>query len=326
MTGAKKKLKEIKEIYVSRKGDRDFKEIGLALEAAKRYVDCEVVIHLEPGIYHEKIVVSQDYVSFMGKNAEKTIIAYDDGALELLDDGQKRGTFRTPTVFIDADHFYACNITFRNEAGQGDEAGQALAVYADGDFLQFEDCRFEGFQDTLFAAPLPRKEKEPGGFRGPKEFAPRKQGRHYYKNCFISGNIDFIFGGATAYFEECEIFMQNRNDDINGYVTAPSTFQEIEYGFVFNKCRFTSNCPPQSAYLGRPWRNYAKAVIMNSQIDGHIKEEGWHDWGKKDAWDTMFFAEYHNVGEGASLKRAPFVHLLTDEEAEKYTRKQVLGY
>lgn len=319
-------MKEIKEIYVSQKGDRDFEEIGLALEAAKRYVDYEVVIHLDPGVYRERIVVAQDNLTLMGKDAEQTVITYSDSAFDLLSDGEKRGTFRTPTVFIDADYFHACNITFKNEAGQGNIAGQALAVYADGDYLTFEECRFEGYQDTLFAAPLPRKEMQPGGFRGPKEFAPRKLGRHYYKKCYIAGNIDFIFGGATAYFEDCEIFMRNREGDVKGYVTAPSTFEEVEYGFVFNRCHFTSDCPPQSAYLGRPWRDYAKTVILNSQIDGHIKEEGWHDWNKKDAWATMYFAEYHNTGEGASQNRAPFVHMLSDEEAEKYTRENVLGF
>ena len=319
-------MKEIKEIYVSQKGDQDFMDIGLALEAAKRYADHEVVIHLDPGVYKEKVVVSQDNITFMGKDAEQTVITYSDSAFDLLSDGEKRGTFRTPTVFIDADNFHAYNITFKNEAGQGNIAGQALAVYADGDYLTFEECRFEGYQDTLFAAPLPKKEMQTGGFRGPKEFAPRKLGRHYYKKCYIAGNIDFIFGGATAYFEECEIFMRNREGDVKGYVTAPSTFEEVEYGFVFNKCCFTSDCPPQSAYLGRPWRNHAKAVILNSQIDGHIKEEGWHDWNKKDAWTTMYFAEYHNTGAGASQNRAPFVHMLSDEEAEKYTRENVLGF
>lgn len=317
---------EIAELYVSKKGDREFTLISEALETAKGYAGKEVLIHIEPGIYREKLVVRQNNISFIGKKTEETLIVFSDGAFDITHDGDKRGTFRTPSVFIDADYFYACNITFANDAGQGDKAGQALAVYADGDHLTFENCRFDGFQDTLFTAPLPQKELQPGGFKGPKQFAPRRHGRHLYKNCYIAGNIDFIFGGATAYFEDCEIFMKNREGDVKGYVTAPSTFEGQKYGYVFNGCRFTSDCPPQSAYLGRPWRNHAKAVVINSELGAHIKKEGWHDWNKKEAWDTMFFAEYGNTGPGAGNDRAPFVKMLTKDEADEYTRERVLGF
>lgn len=319
---------EIKEFYVSAKGDREFTEIGEALEHAKKYADAEVIIHIAPGIYKERIVVGQNNVSFVGTDAEHTVITYSDAAFDVMKEGDKRGTFRTPSVFIDADNFYACNISFFNEAGQGDKVGQALAVYADGNHLVFENCRFDGYQDTLFTAPLPLKEMQPGGFKGPKEFAPRRLGKHLYKNCYIAGNIDFIFGGATAYFEDCEIFMKNREGDVKGYVTAPSTFENQKYGYVFNHCKFTSDCPKESAYLGRPWRNFAKTVILNSEIGPHIKKEGWHDWNKKDAWETMYFAEYNNLGEGAAQQseRAPFVKFLTDEEAAEYTREKVLGF
>ena len=210
---------------------------------------------------------------------------------------------------------------------QSAKVGQALAVYADGDHLVFENCRFEGYQDTLFTAPLPMKEMQPGGFKGSKEFAPRRVGRHLYKNCYLAGNIDFIFGGGIAYFDGCEIFMKYRDDDeLSGYVTAPSTFEGQKYGYVFNHCRFTSDCPESTAYLGRPWRNHAKAVVINSEIGPHIKKEGWHDWNKKDAWNTLFFAEYGNFGEGASQERAPFVTMLSKEEAEEYTIENVLGW
>ena len=318
-------MDDFKELFVSQKGDQDFETIGEALEAAKRFSDREVIIHIKEGTYRERLVVSQDHITFFGV-PDKTIIVYGVSAFDIHADGEKMGTFRTPSVFIDADYFKASNVTFINDAGQGEKAGQALAVYADGDHLIFEGCRFLGYQDTLFAAPLPLKEMQPGGFRGPKEFAPRKMGRHYYKDCYISGNVDFIFGGATALFENCEIFSRNKEGECKGYVTAPSTFEEVEFGFVFLKCRFTSDCPERSCYLGRPWRNYAKTVILESEIGAHIKEEGFHDWNKKEAWDTMYFAEYKNTGVGATGKRAPFVHELTDEEALKYTRENILGW
>jgi pectinesterase len=318
---------DIKELYVSLNGENEFKHINEALEAAKQFADMRVIIHIAPGTYKEKIVVNQDNISFVGTDEFTTKITYSDGAFDIMPEGDKRGTFRTSSVFIDADNFYASHVSFYNEAGQGDEHGQAIAVYADGDHLIFENCRFEGYQDTLFTAPLPFKEMQPGGFKGPKQFAPRRMGKHLYKDCYISGNIDFIFGSATAYFENCELFMRKRTGkDINGYVTAPSTYENQKYGYVFNHCRFTSDCPPQSAYLGRPWRDYAKSVVINSELGAHICKEGWHDWNKKNAWDTMFFAEYGNYGEGASDERASFVKMLTKEEADEYTRENVLGF
>jgi len=317
---------DIKELYVSADGSRGFCTVTQALDAAKEYDGKNVVIHISEGVYHERIVVNQHHISLIGEDENNTKITYSDAAHDKMPEGGERGTFRTQSVMIDADDFYAGHISFLNEAGQGYDAGQAIAVYADGDRLIFENCRFEGYQDTLFTAPLPKKEKQPGGFKGPKEFAPRRHGKHLYRNCFISGNVDFIFGSATAYFENCEIFMRDRHDALCGYVTAPSTYEGEQYGYVFNHCRFTSDCPRESAYLGRPWRNFAKAVVLNSEIGAHIKKEGWHDWNKKDAWDTMFFAEYGNFGEGAGEERAPFVKILTEEEAAEYTRENVLGF
>lgn len=317
---------EKKELYVDADGGQAFEKIGEALEAAKQYADSEVVIHIAPGTYKERVEIKQNHISFLGTDAEQTKIIYSDGALDLMPEGDKRGTFRTPSVFIDADYFYAHNISFCNEAGQGNKVGQALAVYADGDHLIFEHCRFDGHQDTLFTAPLPKKEKQAGGFKGPKEFAPRRMGRHLYKDCYIAGNVDFIFGSATAWFENCELFMKQRKGDINGYVTAPSTYEGQKYGYVFQNCRFTSDCPPESAYLGRPWRNYAKCVIIHSEIGAHIRREGWHDWDNREAWNTMFFAEYGNYGAGAGKERAPFVKMLSEEEAAEYTRENVIGF
>ena len=317
---------EKKELFVAADGSVEFATVGEALEKAKHFADMEVIIHIAPGTYKEKLVIKQNNISLIGKDANKTKITFSDAANDIMPEGDKRGTFRTASVMVDADNFYACHISFCNEAGQGKQVGQALAMYADGDHLIFENCRFDGYQDTLFTAPLPKKEAQPGGFKGPKEFAPRRVGRQLYKDCYIAGNVDFIFGGAIAYFEGCEIFMKDRQDSVSGYVTAPSTFEEQKYGYVFNHCRFTGDCPKESAYLGRPWRNYAKSVILNSEIGAQFCKEGWHDWNKKDAWDTMFFAEYGNYGEGASTERASFVKILTQKEAAEYTRENVLGF
>lgn len=314
------------DLYVDKDGGQAHVRISDALEAACAFAGQEVAIHIAPGIYEERLKIGQDHISFIGTDAERTKITYSDGALDIMPEGDKRGTFRTPSVFIDADHFYARRISFCNEAGQGYKVGQALAVYADGDHLIFEECRFDGYQDTLFTAPLPMQERQTGGFKGPKEHAPRRMGRHLYKDCYIAGNVDFIFGSATAYFEGCELFMKARKGEISGYVTAPSTYEGQAYGYVFHGCRFTGDCPAGSAYLGRPWRDHARCVIIDSEIGPHIRKEGWHDWDNKKAWDTMFFAEYGNHGEGAGKERAPFVKMLSEEEAAAYTRENVIGF
>jgi len=300
--------------------------IGEALEVAKAYEGDRVTIQIGKGVYKEKLEIKQGGLTLEGCGAEDVILTYDDYANYIMDDNERRGTFRSYSVFIDANDFTARNITFENSAGPGDEVGQALALYIDGDRMTFENCRMLGSQDTVFTAPLPLKEIQKGGFRGPKEFAPRVNQRHYFKDCYICGDVDFIFGGATALFENCEIFSLNRNKKVNGYVTAASTPEELTYGYVFKNCRFTSDCQPNTVYLGRPWRDYAKVVIINSYLGSHIKEEGWHDWNKAKAHETAFFAEYGNYGPGSDTsKRVSWAKILTKDEAKSYTRENILG-
>lgn len=182
-----------------------------------------------------------------------------------MPEGDKRGTFRTASVRIDTHDFTAKHLTFQNDSGFGHTVGQALAVYVDGDRNAFYDCRFLGSQDTVFDAPLPLKEAQPGGFKGPGEFKPRTIGRHYYENCFIQGDVDFIFGSGIAWFEHCTIYSKLPGDRIPpespedeviyGYVTAASTPMEEPYGYVFHECSLESDCPPHSIYLDVPGEN-----------------------------------------------------------------------
>ena len=295
--------------------------LALAVDAAYA-----VEIRIGAGIYKEKLDLERDNVTLLGEDAETVSIEFDDYALFMMPEGVKRGTFRSYTLYVHGDNFKAKNITFKNTAGFGPKVGQAVAVYADGARMTFENCRFFGRQDTLFTAPLPPTVVEWGGFRGPRENAPRDNGTHYYKNCYIEGDVDFIFGGATAFFEECEIKSLDRGQDINGYITAGSTPEGREYGYVFDKCRFTSECAPETVYLGRPWRSFAKTVIMRSELGAHIKKEGWHDWNKEDARTQTFYAEFENFGPGAaSEERVSWSHQLTAEEAKKYSKENVLG-
>lgn len=293
-----------------------------------------VIIHIAPGTYEEQILVERPYVTFSGEDAATTILSYHFGAYEDMPDGSKRGTFRTASVRINTHDFTAKNISFVNHAGYGHTVGQALALYADGDRLLFEDCRLISSQDTLFTAPLPPTAAKPGGFTGPGEHKPRIMGRHMYRRCFLQGDVDFLFGSATAYFEECTIYSKKPGDRkppespddevIYGYVTAASTPQDVTYGYVFKNCRLTSDCPPHSVYLGRPWREWAKTVFIDCEMGAHIHPTGWKDWNKPHG--HFFYAEYHSTGEGACPDaRADFSCQLSAGEAAVYTVENVLS-
>ena len=311
--------------------------IAAELEAGKIYPSPEyevqpVVLHIAAGVYREKLVISRPNVTFLGEDCERTVIVFGDGADEILEDGEKRGTFRTATVRVNAPDFTAKHITFQNDAGFGHTVGQAIALYVDGDRCYFEDCALIASQDTLFDAPLPLETPKPHG-KGPGEHKPRIRGRHMFYHCFLQGDVDFIFGSGTAYFEECTIFSKMPEDRlppenpeeqvVYGFVTASSTHPGFPYGHVFHRCKLTSDCPKGSIYLGRPWKEYAQTVFIECELGEHIHPLGWNDWGKDH--NKFYYGEYASYGPGANPEaRAGFSHQLTAEEAEKYTMEKVL--
>ena len=213
-------------------------------------------------------------------------------------------------------------LTVENAAGPREICGQAIALYADGDGFCCEDCILLGGQDTLFTAPLPPREIEPGGFAGPKQHAPRTPQRQHYLRCVIRGDVDFIFGGAAAWFEDCVIVTADaradRTEPFAGYCTAASTPEGQAMGYVFHRCWFTAEegVPPGSTYLGRPWREWAKTVLIDCALGPHIHPAHWHDWGK---------AAFHTLGlfaESAPAEgMAPFARVLTPAELAFYTRE-----
>lgn len=288
-------------------------------------------IHIAPGTYREHLVLERPNVTLVGESAENTVLVYGLYADEIMEDGIKRGTFRTASVRIHTHDVTAKNLTFQNDSGYGYKVGQALALYVDGDRNSFVNCRLLGSQDTLFTAPLPRKEAQPGGFTGPGQDKPRTMGRQYYKNCYIQGDVDFIFGGACCLFEDCTIYsklpekkpLEAGMEEIYGYVTAASTFEEEPYGYVLKNCRLESDCPKGTIYLGRPWREYAKTVFLNCYLGDHIHPLGWNDWGKTHG--HFYYGEYKSYGPGANPEaRADFSHQLTEDEAATYTMENVL--
>ena len=247
----------------------------------------------------------QLHISESNQTIENQTFSASYYAKEEMPDGTKRGTFRTYSVLVDGDNVHFRNCVFENAAGRGSEKGQAIALYLDGDGITLENCVISGHQDTLFLAPLPEKEIIPGGFIGPKQFTERKRRTYHFKNCTIKGGVDFIFGGATAYFDNCEFVSVEA-----GYVFAPSTPADVEVGFVCRNCRFTSaaDVAAQSCYIARPWRNHGYVRLEGCYLGEHINPQGFDDWGKTEAHETVRFYETNSYGPGAEGNRPYYVN------------------
>lgn len=311
-------------ITVAKDNSGDFNSIQQAVDSIP--AGTPETIYIKKGIYKERVEVRKNNISFVGESTDDTIITESYYARMIMPDGSKRGTFRSYTFFVYADNFTASNLTFENAAGFGDEFGQAIAVYAEGDNITFRNCKILGHQDTLFTGPLPMKEKQPGGFTGPTIDGIRRVVHQLYEDCYVAGEIDFIFGSATAYFKNCTLFALNRNQEINAYYTAPSTYEGQAFGYVFESCTFTGNCPPKSVALSRPWRIHAKTVLLNCNYSDQIIDEGFTDWNKPESHETVYYAEYNGHGEGFKPeKRAAYVHQLNESEAARYTLENVMN-
>ncbi|MBW3546016.1 MAG: pectin esterase [Bacteroidetes bacterium] len=289
------------DFVVAADGSGDFKTVQEAFMAVPDFRKNTTTIFLKKGTYKEKLILpaSKTNVRLIGEDVHTTVLTHDDFASKKNRFGEEMGTTGSTSFYVFGDGFTAENITFENSAGP---VGQAVAVRVDGDKVIFSNCRFLGFQDTLY----------PHG----------RTSRQYYKNCYIEGTTDFIFGWSTAVFENCEIFCKEGSS----YITAASTEEGQPYGFVFLNCRITGEAQPNTYYLGRPWRPFAKTVYINSHLGDHIKAEGWHNWDKPHAEKTAFYAEYGSKGPGAApKKRVAWSHQLTAEQAKEYTLANIFG-
>ena len=291
-------------VTVSLDGTKDFKSIYEALISLGSDEE-PVTVKVSAGIYHERVNLKRNNVTLLGDENGETVITASEYAFKDHEDGLKLGTFRTATFMADCDNFTARNITFENAAGQGAKVGQAIALYADGMNQRYENCRMLGFQDTVFTAPLPPKEYQKNGFIGEKQFAPRRDSDIVFERCRIEGNIDYIFGSAKALFKDCVLFTRKREDDGICFVTAPSTPEKNEVGYVFKNCRFESDGKKGSVFLARPWREFACLSIIDSYMDESVNEIGYDDWNKPH--EGLRFSERGSFGPGASKARAPFV-------------------
>lgn len=307
-------------------GIGDFSSVQVAVDNA---APGDTLI-LRPGIYQERVVVYRDGLCILAEDG--AILTGSGCAKDTWPDGQEKGTFFSATLLVLGCNVSVENLTVRNDAGDGRVVGQAVAVYAAGDQGVWRNCRFIAHQDTLFCGPaMPRllDENAPRANPGVECVpfvgnSPLTRSRQYFENCFIQGDVDFIFGPYRCWFEGCTLFMNARG----GWYTAANTPEEQPWGMVFHSCRLTGECQPGEAKLGRPWRAFARTLFLACDMDACVSPWGFEDWHN---WDgvrevTERCGEWRTTGVRADLsQRHPRQKRLTDAEADGITPQKVLG-
>ncbi len=285
------------DFVVAADGTGDFTTVQEAFDAVPNFSRERVVIYIKKGTYKEVLTLHKNKVNvtIIGESASEVILTFDNYASKVNPEtGEEYGTSGSSSNFIYGEGFYAKNITFENSAGP---VGQALAIYIGGDKAVFVNCRFLGYQDTMYG----------GRFR------------QYFKNCYIEGSTDFIFGPSTAFFDQCQLHTKG-----GSAITAASTEPYVDYGYVFKDCSITGT-GRHITTLGRPWRPHAAVAFINCEMSDAIKPEGWNNWGNADNETTARYVEYKNTGEGAaSNKRVAWAKVLSAEEAAEFTIANVL--
>jgi pectinesterase len=287
-------------ITVAQDGSGDYTTVQAAFNAIPADNKSATTIFIKKGVYKEKLLLDsgRKMVTLIGEDPFNTILTYDDHTGKVSSRGDTINTRNSYSMLIKADDFSARNISFQNDAGFA--AGQAVAVESDGDRACFSNCRFIGFQDVLFTN--------------------NEQSRQYYRDCYIEGTTDFIFGSATAWFEHCHIHSKK-----NSHVTAAATPQGHAFGYVFYNCMLTGDTSVHNASLGRPWRPFAAVAYIHCYIGEHIRPEGWSNWNNTGNYKTARYCEYKNYGPSSVAdKRVNWVKQLTDEEASGYIVTDVL--
>lgn len=285
-------------LVVAADGSGDFVRIQDAVNATRDLGYARVTIYIRKGVYAEKLVIPawKTNLTLMGESADSTIITGDDYS-------GKNGinTFTSYTLLVAGNDTHLINLTIRNTAGA---VGQAVALHLAADRVIVSGCAIRGYQDTCYAAG--------------------ERNRQYVVDCFIEGTTDFIFGEAQTVFDRCHIRSLS-----NSYITAAATRPGQAFGFVLMNCALDARDGVDRVYLGRPWRPYARTVILTSQLGAHIVPAGWDAWSGDvmfpDKERTAYMAEYRNTGPGASTTaRVRWSHQLTQAEARTYTVSNIL--
>lgn len=287
-------------IVVAPDGTGQFKTVQAAVDSIPDNNSEWRLILIKPGTYRERLVINErkTFVILRGEDKEvrRTLITFNRyaGMNDPEAPGKKLGPNGSETGLIQADNFIAENITFENSSGA---VAPAVAVRAGGDKQVFRNCRFHGWQDTLWVDGK----------------------RAYFTDCYLEGRIDFIFGRATAVFEKCNVHAVD-----GGTITASSTDSATPFGLVFLKCRVT--CAEDLSFLGSPWKDGAATAFIECELRENLRAEGWKEWRGTDHHKTARFVEYRNTGPGADTSKRPaWTRQLSDAEAKSYTVENILG-
>ena len=299
---------EDKTFYVAADGTGDYYSIQRAIDAIPAAGNAVVLV--APGTYREVLTIDKPGIQLRSANpdASRTVVVNDRSK------GANGSTLRSATVNVTGDNFFAENITFENDFNrthpQLPQGSQALALLVTGDRAIFHNVRLLGNQDTVYAGS---RNCRPDG----ENCIPARQ---YFSNCYVAGNVDFIFGDGKAVFDHCEIHSTAHEE---GFITAQGKhYPQEDSGFVFNHCRLTAESGlAGKVYLGRPWRAYAAVVFLNTEVGEHIASAGWREWhpGETNRIETAYYAEYGSIGPGAHAgERDPHTKLISKEQADQF--------
>ena len=313
---------------IAKDGSGDFTSIQQAIDAIPGGGRTPTILLLRMDEYQERVVVDKDNVRIVGEARDRTVITAKGCAKDLDENGNERGTFLSATFMVTGHNVEVENLTIRNDAGDGRDVGQAVAVYAAGDRGVWRNVRMIAHQDTLFCGPLMQKVIN---FIAPRQGraetvetvgdSPVTHSRQYFEDCYIQGDVDFIFGPYRCWFERCTLFMNARG----GLYTAANTAEGQPYGLVFHRCFLTGECEEGQAFLGRPWRKFARTVFLDCEMDEHVAPLGFNDWDAVKLV-TERYAEYGTKGVRADqTTRHPRQKRMTYEEAVCYTIPEVIG-
>jgi pectinesterase len=284
------------------------------------------VVVLAPGIYRETVLVpaAASGLTLLGAtgDARDVVVVYGNANGTPKPGGGTYGTSGSATTTVRADGFTARHITFANDWLRAEHPGvsgtQAVAIKVQGDRSAFYGCRFLGHQDTLYADTL----------------AASVFARHYYRDCYVEGDVDFVFGRASAVFDRCRFHTLDRTDLAAapyGFVFAPSTTAPDPHGFLATHCRVTSGAPDAAYKLARPWvpSSDPTAVPMLTVRDTRLgpgidAAAPYANMSDAYPWQSMRFREYANSGPGARIPVPANRPQLTPTQARSATRETYL--